>query len=775
MVGLAVSDPAVGALQVTPSEQVNGTTVTPTRTPSLLAQVVDPAGKPLRAEAEIEHDPAAPEGQGTGQIWSGAVDDVASGTQAGITVPADTLTDGWKVRWRLRAVAGDASSAWSDWQQVTVDVIHPGEEPLAATSGPVIRTDQSFSVAAWLRWSDKDGDYTVVEQKGAHQAPFRLGNTADHGLVLTFTDGDTTDATFEGVLTGVEPPVNEWFHLAGVYDATGKVATVYLNGSPVKSAPVNVTPWNAETSMTLGTSMLGDLDETRVYQRPLSAQDVAGLHASAGATTSAVAPAREQTGTTEETEEGKDGKEEKETTPEPRTTAGSTVAAGESFPYNRVSTRQCQNLWETKFPNQPQGTKSHVMEYWRVHTYCTSRHHHWQIYSDSKKTKVGAVIISATAVMKAYVGGWKTNGEHAREDASNPGTAHHPRDIDVWVRIDDVVYTESKFMAPIMETDDHDVTLEIKAKSSTPNGATCNLTNSKVKDGAGRPVSTITKDAEDWKADSQVTGKDEYWFTFRSTATKDKSDVEKEAYHGISYCTIRPYISIEDKGWLPDIRNTVYSWIGLHAPTVPMWDRPRDATEATDNAPTLRCDLSDNYTAYYGGCIFNKVSRIYRMSRVDPPGAKAVSLVAEHLWHTRELPDQTVPDETTTDSPRKPITGKKFPGHWPGTALHNVDKKAKTADGVYVRGRNKTMKTKICNLDYTAAERAGKECDEYPFNNTKEGPGYRADDHDPHSQSWNFSIRPVLIEHNKNAGNHKQLFEVQNRVFHKDAFWVSVI
>ncbi len=92
-----------------------------------------------------------------------------------------------------------------------------------------------------------------------------------------------------------------------------------------------------------------------------------------------------------------------------------------------------------------------------------------------------------------------------------------------------------------------------------------------------------------------------------------------------------------------------------------------------------------------------------------------------------------------------------------------------------MRGRSKTMKTKICNRVYTAAERVGKECDEYPFNNTKEGPGYRADDHDPHSQSWNFSIRPVLIEHNKNAGNHKQLFEAQNRVFHKDAFRVSVI
>ncbi|MDF2708198.1 MAG: hypothetical protein K0R62_3850 [Nonomuraea muscovyensis] len=50
-----------------------------------------------------------------------------------------------------------------------------------------------------------------------------------HGLVAA-PHVHAADATFEGVLAGVEPPVNEWFHLAGVYDATGKVATVYPNG-----------------------------------------------------------------------------------------------------------------------------------------------------------------------------------------------------------------------------------------------------------------------------------------------------------------------------------------------------------------------------------------------------------------------------------------------------------------------------------------------------------------------------------------------------------------
>ncbi|WP_433365720.1 DNRLRE domain-containing protein [Streptosporangium sp. CA-115845] len=273
---VSLPKPTATALAVTPSQVVDGVTVTTTLTPTLKATLTHPTGQMLRAEAEIEHDPAAT-GQGSGQIWTGAVDDVASGTQASIAVPADTLTDGWKVRWRLRAVSEQTASAWSDWQQVTVDVTQPGEEPLAQTTGPVIRTDESFTAAAWLRWSDKDGDYTVLEQKGTHQAPFRLGNTPDHGLVFTFTSADTTDATVEGALSDVEPPVNEWFHLAGVYDAEAKTATLYLNGTLIKTAPVSFTTWNADTAMALGSRMQGDLDEIQIYQRSLDAAEIAAL------------------------------------------------------------------------------------------------------------------------------------------------------------------------------------------------------------------------------------------------------------------------------------------------------------------------------------------------------------------------------------------------------------------------------------------------------------------------------------------------------------------
>nr|WP_260408668.1 DNRLRE domain-containing protein [Planomonospora venezuelensis] len=317
---VSLPKPTATGLTITPSKVVDGTTVSTTLTPTLQATLTHPAGQALRAEAEIEHDPAAPAGQGSGQIWTGAVDNVASGTQASIAIPVDKLADGWKVRWRLRAVTEQAASAWSDWQQVTVDVIQPGEEPLAQTTGPVIRTDQSFTAAAWLRWSDKDGDYTVLEQRGTHTAPFRFGNTADHGLAFTFTSTDAADATIEGVLSDVEPPVDEWFHLAGVYDATAKSASLYLNGTLIKTAPISFTVWNADTAMTLGSTMKGDLDEVEIYQRSLGAGDVATL------LTGSVAQAPPT------------GKSSASPTP---TVAPRSAAAGPNFKYEHLSVDDC--------------------------------------------------------------------------------------------------------------------------------------------------------------------------------------------------------------------------------------------------------------------------------------------------------------------------------------------------------------------------------------------------------------------------------------------------
>ncbi|MFF3669892.1 polymorphic toxin-type HINT domain-containing protein [Microtetraspora malaysiensis] len=137
-VGDIPADPAVAALQVAPSHEVDGVTVASSLTPQLLAQVTNPAGGNLRAEFELEHDPAAPEGQGSGQIWTGAADNVPAGTQASAAVPEGTLSEGWLVRWRARATAGDTASEWSDWNTFRVDLPDPEVGALQVTPSEVI-------------------------------------------------------------------------------------------------------------------------------------------------------------------------------------------------------------------------------------------------------------------------------------------------------------------------------------------------------------------------------------------------------------------------------------------------------------------------------------------------------------------------------------------------------------------------------------------------------------------------------------------------------------
>ncbi|WP_143020562.1 DNRLRE domain-containing protein, partial [Sinosporangium album] len=141
------SAPTATDLAITPA-QANGGTVTATSlTPQLSAVVADTAPGSLTAAFEVEHDPAAPAGQGTGQIWTATSGAVASGSPAAVTVPAGMLVDGWKVRWRARAANTTAAttSAWSAWQTATIDVPNPTVDafqvtPSAQVNGTTVAT-----------------------------------------------------------------------------------------------------------------------------------------------------------------------------------------------------------------------------------------------------------------------------------------------------------------------------------------------------------------------------------------------------------------------------------------------------------------------------------------------------------------------------------------------------------------------------------------------------------------------------------------------------------
>lgn len=714
-----VPDPTVGQFQVTPSTLVGGKTVTTSLTPKLLTTVTDPGTHPVRAEFELEHDPAAT-GQGTGQIWTGAVDNVDSGTQATITVPGGKLTDGWLVRWRARAVAGESSSAWSDWQQVAVDVIHPGEEPLAQTTGPVIHTDQSFTVAAWLRWNDKDGDYTVIEQKGVHQAPFRLGNDPDRGLLFTFTSADTTDATTEGALSDVEPPVNEWFHLAGVYNATAKTATLYLNGDPVKSGPVSFTAWNADTAMTLGTSMIGDLDEVRAYQRVLAAPEIASLSDIAAYSASGV----------------------KFPLPAKKGVEASSMAdpVVPKFDYERHSIETCN---EKLTPSGLYHTAEGFAEV-RPYSGCWTKWLGWGEWEIDRVKSVAAgrpipmpdsntaTVLEATVVMHTYLGNTYETGVIGGAD-----TTQKPRDITIFTQISDIRdYVDGNL------TDDNDsdiLSLEIDREAS--DDSECDLKEGSTTLPHKKPISA-------WKTSGYNK------FTLQSTGG------ENDGTGSIATCTIEPWILYEDK------------FLGVLDTDIPLWNKPETRIYNDRQSPHVRCDskvmgnkVGKDYYKHKGACIFPAADRIFTMSRSDFNISNPIPSHEVNNGPVQNI-DKALKDSANTNPPLngtpqpKNIPGNYGPGDKPlGTALIRTTKESEvTANRTTIKGP--------CDLYYPNRTANSQQCDEYPFGSTQNGAA-KANGH--------YAIMAVNTKKNGYHGRQLAAFYSRYRVGGENKFWIRII
>ncbi|MFI9848488.1 DNRLRE domain-containing protein [Nonomuraea sp. NPDC051941] len=727
---VSLPKPTATGLTITPSKVVDGVTVTDTLTPALQATLTHPTGQALRAEAEIEHDPSAT-GQGTGQIWAAGVDGVASGAQASLTVPGGKLADGWKVRWRLRAVTGDASSAWSDWQQVIVDVVQPGEEPLAQTAGPVIRTDQSFTAAAWVRWSDKDGDYTIIEQKGAQQAPFKLGNSAEHGLEFTFTSADVAGATVEGVLSGVEAPVGQWFHIAGVYDATTKTVTLYLNGAVVNSAVLSSSTWNADAPMTLGSRMRGDLDDTQIHQAvlsPVQIRTLAGL-ANGEAQAARSAPA----------------------------VANSPMTALDNpdpfpyFDYDHYTVDSCRKESEKESDKDDDSIWTAV----RPYSGCIVAWHgvsQWEpdwdgpsgkkkrvgTYSDGKSIQISEVqsdiTFRSTMVVNTYLGNANGTGVVPSKDGV---TAQQPRYISMWMAIDKIDY-DGIFTPNGL----HRMTLEVTPTAGEPS-STC-LTK------FGQNKTALLKEWDDVGS---------LFYSFESYPTQDFGRGQA--------CSIRPWVTLP----------TVFQDGSGTATHVPLWDRKVTAGTGSilkrDNALTVRCDSKkfgpgaplpntppEKVVNYKGACIFPKAARVYTMSMSHV----RMGEVAKHVNMAFTTPDLTIPTRTNPS--------KVFPGNWnaqPGSPqrvrLERLYKGAKAPDGRTWYSKNVAEKDRICEQDFPNAAAQGKECDEFPFAVTYEGAG---------KGDGNYSILALDSSHNSSEGWHRAVFFARYRVGGGNPFWVSV-
>lgn len=165
-----------------------------------------------------------------------------------------------------------------------------GQDGYAATGGPVLRTDQSFSVAAWVNLANPPtggNTRTALSVDGAVNSAFFLGyRDKPTGPVweLYLPSADTgTPRPADDVLQSTVPArANEPTHLAAVYDAPAHQVRLYVNGQPAGSA-TRTGGFAATGPLTVGRGRwnggpvnpwAGLVDEVRAYNRVLSTAEI---------------------------------------------------------------------------------------------------------------------------------------------------------------------------------------------------------------------------------------------------------------------------------------------------------------------------------------------------------------------------------------------------------------------------------------------------------------------------------------------------------------------
>ncbi|WP_182909016.1 LamG-like jellyroll fold domain-containing protein [Microbispora sp. H13382] len=151
---------------------------------------------------------------------------------------------------------------------------------VATAPGPVLRTDDSYTVASWLKLNDRSGSYQVSRQNGDNGAPYYLGvDQATGQLKFATYASDTAGSASTTVLSGVDAPVGQWFHVAGVYDKAAGSISLYLNGDLMKTVTGVSAGWNATGTTVLGSDVKGAIDDLRMFQKALSSAEIQGLAA----------------------------------------------------------------------------------------------------------------------------------------------------------------------------------------------------------------------------------------------------------------------------------------------------------------------------------------------------------------------------------------------------------------------------------------------------------------------------------------------------------------
>jgi RHS repeat-associated protein len=178
-----------------------------------------------------------------------------------------------------------------------------GTQSVDIGNAPSLQISGSMTLSAWIySTAFPSNDAAIVSSTQAATAGFQLDTTADNGpRTIGFKLTDASGARMSRYGATVIP-LNQFVHVAGVYDATAQTMTVYFNGALDNGVTVGTVASSQQIStlhvligqrpdVVGGYPFIGTIDEVRIYNRALSQAEIqADMNASVTAAPADVYP-----------------------------------------------------------------------------------------------------------------------------------------------------------------------------------------------------------------------------------------------------------------------------------------------------------------------------------------------------------------------------------------------------------------------------------------------------------------------------------------------------
>jgi hypothetical protein len=189
---------------------------------------------------------------------------------------------------RPLTLTGPATSSWCDGYNLTGGLCFNASIGSATTTGPVLRTDQAYTVSAWLRSDGAAGTHTALSQESTAVSAFFVScRTATPRWTLVTVNG--TDDTTSTAIGTPQCTADVWTHVVGVVDPTAAQMRLYIDGVLAATAPTVATLRTAPSMFAVGRGRWdsqtqnpvdfwgGGIDRVRVWQGVLTDSQITAL------------------------------------------------------------------------------------------------------------------------------------------------------------------------------------------------------------------------------------------------------------------------------------------------------------------------------------------------------------------------------------------------------------------------------------------------------------------------------------------------------------------